>query len=145
MWGHLRKKARDVIVEYILHSIGEFLLFPSLICGLHGFVNERSWTFDNGIAEFNFLLFAYSIGMDACYVKFYFIWLVSHKRYASLLDESNNIKTNYCSPVYMTVLFTILMTILQWITLAIVGVRIYADNFKPHTEPNKGNYTFSGS
>jgi len=51
-------------VEYILHSIGEFLLFPSLICSLYGFINERSWTFDNGIAGCNFLLFVHSIGMD---------------------------------------------------------------------------------
>ena len=142
-------KTRSVLMEYILHSIGEFLLLPSLICSLYGFINERSWTFDNGVAGFNFLLFVYSIGMDAFYVKFYFIWLVqkvirmSHNKYINLQDESDNSRIRYCSPVYMTVLFTISMTILQWTTLAIIGVRVYADNFaasKSHSEPDKGNY-----
>jgi len=87
-------------------------------------------------------------------VKFYFSWLVqkviriSHNKYVDLLDESDDSRTIYCFPVYITVVFTILMTILQWITLAIIGVRIYADNFvidPPRTAPNTGSYSSSGS
>ena len=37
-----KTKLRSVLKEYILHSIGELLLLPSLVCSLYGFINEKA-------------------------------------------------------------------------------------------------------
>ena len=37
------KKTKNVLKQYLLHSVGELLIFPCLICSLYGYVNEKSW------------------------------------------------------------------------------------------------------
>jgi len=71
-----KKKAGSIFKEYILHSIGELLLLPSLVCSLYGIINEKGWTFENAIAGFTFVVFLYSIAVDTFYGKFYLIWLL---------------------------------------------------------------------
>jgi len=148
-----RKKAKAVLMKYVLSSLGEFLILPSLICSLFRFINEKSWTFDNEIARCNFHLMVYSIGMDTLYIKLYFLWLVrkvikmSYNKYYQLLDESNDSGTESCrccSPVHMAVFFTALTIFLQWTMYTIIGIRIYVDNFVSQTvSTTKGNYTSS--
>ena len=33
-------KAKSVLDKYVIHSLGEFLIYPTLICNLYGFINE---------------------------------------------------------------------------------------------------------
>jgi len=81
------KKAKCVFKEFVLESFGEILVYPSIICSLYGFVNEKGWQFNNAIAVFDFLLLLYSIAMDIVYAKVYYIWLlqkvirISYKAY----------------------------------------------------------------
>ena len=77
-------KAKSVLIDYVLFSLGEFLIYPTLICTLYGFVNERAWRFDNGTSISNFLFFLYSVIMDTIYV------------HENLSDISSN-KDNLCS------------------------------------------------
>ena len=147
-----KQKAKNVLKKYILHSIGELLIFPCLICSLYGYVNEKSWQFNNAIAGFNFILFVYTIVIDALCIKFYLIWLlqrvirVSYEKYDELKDELLDEKTTlgrYISPLYMTIPFAVLLTLLHWSMLAITGVRIYVDNFSNVTNNSPGSYKSS--
>ena len=53
-------KGRSVLVDYVISSIGEFLIYPTaLICVMYGFINETSWQFDNGISGHNLILLVY--------------------------------------------------------------------------------------
>ena len=137
-----------------MHSIVELLLLPSLVCSLYAFINEKSWRFQNTISGFSFVLFLYSIAIDTFYGKFYLIWLLqkvirlSYNKYDYLQDEEVNRKTKLCryiSPLYMMIPLTVMLTMLHWFMLAIVGVRIYVDNFSVERnsskiEPTAGSY-----
>ena len=133
---------KNVLVDYVLSSIGEFLIYPTLICVMYGFINERSWQFDNGISGCNFILLVYSVIMDALYMKFYVIFLVirivqaSYDKYNELARPTEvERKKRYLTPVYMSIALTIATTLTHWLMTGIIGVRIYVDNFTPE----KGN------
>ena len=57
-------KEISVLIDYVISSIGELLIYPTLICVMYGFINEGSWQFDNGIHVCNFLFLVYSLIMD---------------------------------------------------------------------------------
>jgi len=87
--------------------------------------------------------------MDILCIKFYCIWLVqkvirlSYNKFDELREETLDWKAKLCryiSPLYMTIPFTILLTLLYWSMLAIVGVRIYADNFSSVKFNSSGSY-----
>jgi len=98
----------------------------------------------------------YSIVVDAFCGKFYLIWLLqkviklSYNKHDYVQDEEADRKTKLCrciSPLYLMIPFAAVLTILHWIMLAIVGVRIYVDNFsveksnsKYEIEPITGSY-----
>jgi len=147
-----KMKAKGVLKEYLLHSIGEFLIFPCLVCSLYGYINEKSWQFNSEIAGFNFVFFIYTVVIDTLYIKYYLIWLlqkvirVSYAKYDALKDEPIDEGTKLCryfSPLYMTMPFTVLLVLLHWSMLAIVGIRIYVDNFSDNSSGSTGNYKSS--
>ena len=86
-----RGKMKSIFADYVLLSLGEFLIFPILICTLYGFINERAWRFDNGISGCNFLFFLYRVIMNGIYMKAYVIFLVirivlaAYNKYNTLL------------------------------------------------------------
>ena len=51
---------REAVVGFIKDSLGELFIYPSIICGLFGFINERGWEFDSALAVFDFILLSYS-------------------------------------------------------------------------------------
>ena len=144
-------KAKSALLDYLLLSLGEFLIHPTLICTLYGFINERTWRFDNGISGCNFLFFLYSVIMDGVYIKFYALVIVirvvgvTYEKYNQLLHPVVEWK-RYFTPVYLTVPFTAVMALTHWFMIGIVGVRIYVDNFTPEKHdidtniPNTGDY-----
>ena len=84
--------------------------------------------------------------------KFYLIWLlqkvirVSYDKYDELKDELLDEKTKLCryiSPLYMTIPLAVLLTLLHWSMLAIIGVRIYVDNFSTVAHSSSGSYRSS--
>ena len=118
-----RHKQKRVFIDYVASSVGEFLIYPTLICVMYGFINERSWQFDNGISGYNLIFLAYSVIMDALYMKFYVIFLV--KRVVMPEEENRRIFT----PIYLMTLLATGMALTHWFMTGIIGVRIYIDNF----------------
>lgn len=157
------QKTKYVFKEFVLESLGEMLIYPSIICSLYGFVNEKGWEFKNAIAVFDFIFLLYSIAMDVIYAKVYYIWLLqkvirisykAHDEFEKVKLEKLNWKMRldrYLTPFHLTIPFAITVALSHWMMLAIIGVRIYADNFVlskdkstnsfPKSEPATGNYT----
>ena len=147
-------KGKSVFIDYVISSIGEFLIYPTLICVMYGFINERSWQFDNKIHVCNLILLVYSVIMDALYMKFYVIWLVirvlcaSYAKYNELLTTRKSNLEWYRFSVYL-ILLAIFTALTHWLMTAIIGVRIYVDNFTTEKDvtndtnssiPNTGDY-----
>lgn len=150
-----KKKAKRVFMDYVVHSLGEMLIYPTFICVLYGFINEKAWQFNNGLSGFYFLLFLYSVVMDAIYTKIYFVWLVIRIVRASFTmhddwcaQENEDTCTRFCTPIYLTVPFAVLLALAQWFMVGIIGARIYVDNFTPDYDtdgrvPNSGEYAIA--
>ena len=130
-----RRKAKRIVVDYVLLSMGEFLFYPVLTCTLYGFVNERAWRLDDTISNCNFAFLLYSVIMDILYMKAYVILLVArvaraaYAKYDDLLKPTEIEWKRYFTPVYLTIPFAVLTAITHWFTIGIIGVRIYVDNF----------------
>jgi len=133
------QKVKLVFKEFVVDSLGEFLIYPSIICGLYGFVNEKGWEFDSPIAVFDFLLLLYGIVMDVFYAKVIHVWLLqkiirnsykAHDEYEQIGPLGwKKILERIVTPFSMTIPYAIAVAIMHWLMLAIIGVRIYADNF----------------
>ena len=133
------QKAKLVFKEFVFDSLGEFLIYPSIICGLYGFVNEKGWQFEGAIAVFDFLLLLYSLVMDVFYAKVYHVWLLqkvirasykTHDKYEQVGNLGwKKILERIFTPFSMSIPYAVSVAIMHWFMLAIIGVRIYADNF----------------
>ena len=132
------RKGRSVLVDYVISSIGEFLIYPTLICVMYGFINERSWEFDNEISGYNLILLVYSVIMDALYMKFYLIWLVKRVLFISCakydeLRVPSIFESLRVSEIkereFIAFVLAIAIALVHWLMTAIIGVRIYVDNF----------------
>ena len=123
-------KAKSVLIDYVIFSLGEFLIYPTFICTLYGFVNERAWRFDNGISVGNFLFFLYSVLMDAIYMKTYLIFLVikiifvAYKKYSDLSSPTEMQHKDYYISVHLTMVVAMLTALTHWLMIGIIGVRI---------------------
>ena len=136
----------------MISSLAEFLIYPTLICVMFGFINERGWQFDNGLSGCYFILFAYSVIIDAMYMKFYVIALVIRVLRATYVKYDQLAKPStvtvewkrYFTPVYLSIPYAIAMALTHWAMIAIIAVRIYVDNFTTYdedtTKPNTGDY-----
>ena len=145
-------KAKSVLIDYVVFSLGEFLIYPTLICTLYGLINERAWRFDNGISVGNFLFFLYSVIMDAIYLKTYLIFLVkkivfsAYKKYYDLSPPTDREHKDYYISIYLTMVRAMLTALTHWLMIGIIGVRIYVDNFTPDKDdtndiiPDTGEY-----
>ena len=61
--------AMELFVEYIFDSLEEILIYPSIICALYGFINEKGWQLESAIDVIDFILLLYDLVMDAIYTK----------------------------------------------------------------------------
>ena len=148
-------KAKRVVVDYMLSSLGEFLIYPVLIYTLYGFINERAWRLDNGISGCNFVFFLYSVIMVLLYMNTYVTLLVArvgraaYVKYDELVQPTEMEWKRYITPVYMTIVFAFMTALTHWFMIGIIGVRIYVDNFTPdkddtnNTVPDTGGYKLS--
>ena len=148
-------KAKRVAVDYVLLSLGEFLIYPTLICTLYGFVNERAWRFDNGISGCYFAFLLYSVVIQFLYMNVYAILLVAriaraaYVKYDDLLQPTETEWKRYITPVYLTIGLAVLTALTHWFMIGIIGVRMYVDNFTPDKDdtnssiPDMGDYKIS--
>ena len=144
----------NALKNYLLHSVDEILIFPSLICHLYGIINEKSWESDNGIAVFNFIMFIFIILMDLIYAKFYFEYLmvniitISYSKYYTFKCEKILHKAKvWKNFLYVIVPLTAMTMFIQYVMFAITGVQIYDDNFSVGTNTSEnatGSYKMSG-
>lgn len=63
----------DILKEFIINSAGELLIYPSIICGLYGFINEKDWQFNSAVTVIDLVVLLYSFMMDAIYTKLQYI------------------------------------------------------------------------
>ena len=134
-------------------SVEEFLLLPSLICSLYGFINKESWTFDNAIAGCNFILLLCTIAMNVWYDMVILMYLLkiittSYDKYYYLKGELINWKKPCNYSLYVIIPFAVMKTIISYLMLFITTVRIYVDNFAlerntSEPEPTTGSYRTS--
>ena len=73
---HYETLKNNVIMDYLISFLAELLIYPTLICVMYGFINERAWQFEDGISGCYFIMFVYGVIMDALYMNFNVIWLV---------------------------------------------------------------------
>ena len=129
------RKAKRVLADFVFFSVGEFLIYPTLICVLYGFINERSWQFDNKIQICNLIMLVYNVIMDALYMKFYVILLVvrvlraSYAKYDELTRPTEVEWKRYFTPVYLSIPFAITTALTHWFMTGLIAVRIYIDAF----------------
>ena len=139
------QKGRRVFIDYIMSSLGELLIYPTLICILHEFINERAWQFDDEKTKYTFLMFVYSVIMDALYIKLYAIFLVirvlrfTYVKYDELVRPTEVEWNRYFTPVYLSIPFAIATALTHWLMIGIIAITMYADNFTTEDENNNSS------
>lgn len=137
--GNTNKEPKEAVIGFIRDTLGELFIYPSIICVLFGFINERGWEFDNTIVVFDFILLLYSILTDAFHAKIIHIWHLveviraTYNKYDDIeSSKSHNWTTKLCrhfSPFSLALPYAVIQVLIHWLMLAIIGVRIYVDNF----------------
>ncbi|XP_065902761.1 uncharacterized protein [Dysidea avara] len=153
IFGNIIKKHRNIVTKFIIGLIGEILIYSSMICALYGFIDDRGWTFNRKFAELDFALLMYNIVTDIIYTKLNYIGMLlktvillhknqdhnnqdhnnqdhNNQDHNSNTDDQNE-NTNqrkYITPLSVGIVYAIILVIIYWVTLAIITVRIYADN-----------------
>ena len=121
-------------------KIWELLIYPSIICSLYGFVNGKGWEFDGTVATIHFVLLIYSIIMDIIYVKIIYIWILQRvvriAYYKNAVLKKTSCFTGYLSRVSVSIIYGIVSSLVHWLMIAIIGVRVYVDNEENHISNN---------
>jgi len=134
------RKALDGFQKLLIDGLGEILIYPSIICNLYSFINEKGWKSENGaLSVFDLLLLLYGIAMDIFYAKIYYIYYIYLlKRFINdhlaAYNKHEKITATHWRyicfrPFSFTLPFSSLLAVTHWLMLAIIGIRIYADNF----------------
>lgn len=112
-------------------------MFPSVICSLLGFINDRTWELNTGLKYFDFGLFALGIYADLVLVKGKLIWKYLVFRYIVKTQLRSKGKTlgKYpcCNPYNITLFYLILREIMHITMFGMVSCKSYADNFSSFT------------
>ena len=136
----------DHMKKLAIKLVQESFIYPSIICSLLRLTNEKSWQFDDGFASLDVVVFLYSLGMDALYTKFHYIWLVQKVIGSLYYNNKENWKRKLKKcwlPSLLVISHVFLLALIHWIMLATIGVRIYVDNFS--REISQGNVSDTGS
>ena len=135
---------QKMLREFAKDMLEEIIIYPSLICNLYAFVNERGWEFNNAVAVFDFLLTLVSFFMDAIFAKINHIWLLYHLIKSTGDVQRQNKIHSYITPFNLFFPFSIGLAITHTLMLILIAIRIYADNFNTKgrdKEPDKGDYS----
>ena len=135
------KPFKDLALELVV----QVFIYPTIICSLHSLINEKSWQFDNtAVAALNFIVFLYSLCIDALETKLNCIYLVQKVIVSLFCNDTDNWKVTLKKCWLPSLLVTpqiALVALMHWLILAIIGVRIYADNFSRREAIYTGNFS----
>ena len=135
--------SQKILLSFAKDMAEEILIYPSLICNLYGFINERGWEFNDALAVFDFLLTMISFFLDALLTKINHIWLLYQLIRSTIKCQEKAGLYLYATPVNLMVPFSIGLGIAHTLMLGLIGIRIYADNFNTKgedEEPEEGDY-----
>ena len=152
------QKLMNALMNY--SSVEEFLLLLLLIFSLYGFINEKSWMFENAIAGFNFILLLFTITSNVWYNVCKLIYLKtiisrSYDKYFHNIDilkdkmfDQKKKTVRLPKVLYIMIPFAFMKAVNTYLMLSITSVRIYVDNFaleRNASEPESttGNYKTS--
>ena len=117
----------------ITNFISDSLVFPSVICNLLGFINDKTWELNTGLKYFDFGLFALGIFLDLVLVKGKLIWKYLVFRYIVKTELRSQGKTlgkcPCCNPYNITIFYLILREIMHITMFGMVSCKLYADNY----------------
>jgi len=142
--GKKKTTIQKLLREFVQDMLEEIIIYPSLICNLYGFINERGWEFNDALSVFDFLLTFISFFMDAVFAKAKHIYLLYHLIDKTTANQRERGLYSYATPVNLFIPFSIGLAIAHTLMVGLIAVRIYADNFnnKTGSAPQKeGNYT----
>ena len=132
----------------VTNFIADNLVFPSVICGLLGFINGRTWELDDGLDYFDFGLFALGIFSDLILVKGKEFWKYLLFRYVFKKTIENKGKDFRncccCDPFNITLVYLILRELMHIAMFGMVSCKLYADTFSGEDDPEEGNYRIEG-
>ena len=137
---------KRLLYDFVQDMLEEIIIYPSLICNLYGFINEKGWEFNNVFDGFDFLLTFISFVMDAVWAKLNHIWILYQLVKSTVkIQERKNIYS-YATPFNLFVPYSIGLAIAHTLMVMLIGIRIYADNFntrvyKDAPQQQRGNYT----
>ena len=136
--------SRKILLNFAKDMAEEIIIYPSLICNLYSFINERGWEFGDALAVFDFLLTMISFFLDAILTKVNHIWLLYQLIRSTTKCQEKAGLYSYATPVNLMVPFSIGLAIAHTLMLCLIAVRIYADNFNTRDreeEPDEGDYS----
>ena len=137
---------KRLLYDFVQDMLEEIIIYPSLICNLYGFINEKGWEFNNAFDGFDFLLTFISFVMDAVWAKVNHIWILYQLVKSTVkIQERKNIYS-YATPFNLFVPYSIGLAVAHTLMVMLIGIRIYADNFntrvyKDAPQQKMGNYT----
>ena len=139
------QKGRRVFIDYMMSSLGELLIYPTLICIMHKFINETAWQFNDEKTKYTFLMFVYSVIMDVVYTKLYAVFLVirvlrfTYVKYDKLVQPTKVEWNRYFTPVYLSIPFAIATALTHWLMTGIIAITMHVDNFTTEDENNNSS------
>ena len=129
----------SIFNEFITSFFGEFLIYPSMICNLIGFINGRSWELNNTLDFIDTGLMGISVLWDLIYAKWQYViqtaraMRATYRKYddargyhLSCKEWCNN---RLCTPPSYLPIFCFVLSVMHLAMLGSISFRIYADNF----------------
>ena len=143
----------SIFNEFVTSFIGEFLIYPSMICNLIGFINERSWEFNNTLDGVDTVLMGISVVTDLMFAKLQYVIQATrairatYKKY----DDSRGYHLSckewcdfrLCTPTSYLPIYCFLLSVMHLAMLGSISFRIYADNF--YGEPKNTTEVINGT
>ena len=129
----------SIFNEFVTSFIGEFLIYPSTICNLIGFINGRSWEFKNTLDGFDTVLMGYSVVTDLVFAKWQYViqavraMHTTYRKYDEAKGQHLSCKewcdNRLCTPPSYLPIYCFLLSVTHLGMLGNISFRIYADNF----------------
>ena len=135
---------KEKLREFVKEMLEEIIIYPSLICNLYSFVNDKVWEFTDVFDGFDFLLTLISFFLDAIWAKLNHMWVLYHLVKSTIDIQERNKIYSYITPFNLFVPFSAGLAIAHILMVILIAIRIYADNFNTidlEKEPSQGNYT----
>ena len=119
--------------SHIANFISDSLVFPSVICSLLGFINDRTWELKTGLDYFDFGLFILGVLLDIMLVKGKLIWKYLGFIYFVKIELRNKGKSlgkcPCCNSYSITLFYLALREIMHITMFGMVSCKLYADNY----------------